>query len=315
MTFLRHLSSLLCCLPVAVGLLVAAPLTGQRTVNLLRTDGDLPVPAVVTSVSSDEAESFEFERNLIFFEAEVDGRPGSFILDTGAPSLVMNNRGQSASGSRFTGLGSGGQVSLTDHRVGHFEMLGRSIDNYWAIGVDLRDMESRTGKRIDGFVGYDLVNGGELRIDYVKQSFRLLPSSRRPAHEGAAPRAVLRFTLVDHLPVIQIKVNGRRYRFAIDTGAGLNLLAKWAEEELPTTADQRTINVLGLDGAPVDCPAVSLAAPDKLSAGGDTLELVTTDLSHLAESGQTELAGILGSPFLSRFVVGIDYRRQKIYLW
>ena len=38
------------------------------------------------------------------------------------------------------------------------------------------------------------------------------------------------------------------------------------------------------------------------------------DLSHLHHDGQ-QLAGILGSAFLSRYTVGIDYRRRKVYLW
>ncbi|WP_116124583.1 pepsin/retropepsin-like aspartic protease family protein [Lewinella sp. IMCC34183] len=305
---------LFCCLLAGLGVLVSGDVTGQRTVNLLRADLPAPGRPVVRAASEVATENFDFDRNLIFFEAMVDGRPGNFILDTGVPTLVMNTRGETSARASFTGMGSGGDVRLTDHRVDHFEMLGRSVDNYWAIGLDLRDMESRTGKQIDGFVGYDLLNDGELRIDYVQETFQLLPSRRRPEHGGRAPVATLRFTLVDHLPVVQLRIDGRRYSFAIDTGAGLNLLADWAADALPTVPGHRTMNVQGLDGRPTDYPVLSLALPDRL-AGEEALQLVRADLSHLQDPGATRLAGILGSSFLSRYTVGIDYRRRKIYLW
>ena len=297
-----------------VALLWGLALPGQRTVNVLRAPVADRGTRVADAPADAAAADFTFERNLIFFEAEVDGRTGHFILDTGAPSLVMNTRGAETTGSSYTGLGSGGQVSLTDQRIGTFAMPGRQLENFWALGIDLRDMEARTERRIDGFVGYDLVNAGELRIDYGRRNFQLLPSARRPQHAGAAPRAVLRFTLVDHLPVVQVKIGGKRYRFAIDTGAGLNLLADWAAEALPTVAGERSVNVQGLDGTPMDYPCVSVDNPAALG-GGERLELVRADLSHLQDPGKVQLAGILGSSFLSRYVVGIDYRRQKVYLW
>ena len=203
---------------------------------------------------------------------------------------------------------------MSDHRVNNFSMSGRTVENYWAIGLDLRSLEHRTGRVIDGMVGYDLINDGELRIDYGQRSFRLLPSTRRPLHAGAAPRAVIRFTLVDHLPVIRVRINGKRYDFAIDTGAGINLLANDLLEELPVSATTDEMNVQGLDGRPVDGALYELRIPE---LGGDEQESVrfaAMDLKHLQESGQ-KLAGILGSAFLSRYTAGIDYRRRKIYLW
>ncbi|THH41635.1 pepsin/retropepsin-like aspartic protease family protein [Neolewinella litorea] len=308
------ITSCFTCLLAVVGLLWAMSLTGQRSVNLLGGVGERSVNAATNPRATAASEAFILDRNLIFFEASVNGTPGSFILDTGVPSLVVNNRGEGDSDSRFTGFGSGGQVSLSDHRVDHFEMLDRSVDNYWAIGLDLRDMEARTGKRIDGFVGYDLLNDGELRIDYDRQTFQLLASERRPKHMGKSPHTELRFALVDHLPIVELKIDGKRYRFAIDTGAGLNLLAEWAAEKLPAERAGSSVNVQGLDGREVDCPALSITLPEYFP-GDEPLQLVTTDLTHLQEPGAPPLAGILGSSFLSRYTVGIDYRRRKIYLW
>ncbi len=315
MLSLHHLRRLTFCL-LAVGcLLGSAGLTGQRSIGFLR-DG-VPVDKRDRTIDDPESpvESFTFSRNLIFFEAVVDGHPGSFILDTGAPTLIVNDRGAGAGARRHTGVGAGGTVQLTDHRVTRFEMGGRAVDNYWAVGLDLRDLERRTNERIDGFVGYDLLNSGELRIDYDRQTFQLLSSSRRPTHAGRAPRAMLKFVLVDHLPVVQVKIDGQKYYFAVDTGAGSNLIDEALAERTRTQATGGMINIQGLDGKPVDCPIVTLSGTNTLPGGSPALEFVSIDLRHLQRAGSLPLDGILGSVFLSRYTVGIDYRRRKLYLW
>jgi hypothetical protein len=267
-------------------------------------------------VEGNFAERFTLDRNLIFFHASRDGRPGSYVLDTGAPSLVLNHRGRGElRPARVTGIGAGGAVELTDHYVDRFEMGGRSVSDFRAVGVDLRTMEIRTDRRIDGFVGFELINGGELRIDYGAQRFELLPSVRHPRHAGKAPRAVLRFSLIDHLPVVRLRINGKRYAFAIDTGAGCNLIDRRLLERGMTIATGDRMNIQGLDGQATDHPLVVLPAPDDLPAVRQELTLVSVDMSDLQTPGTPRLSGILGSAFLRDYTVGIDYRRRRLYLW
>ena len=290
---------------------------GQGAVGFLRAaESGVSTPANRAARSTAARQSFTFERNLIFFDALVNGQPGRFILDTGAPSLIVNDRGQGSATSAYTGLGAGGKVQLSDHRVERFEMGGRRVTNYWAIGLDLRAFERRTQRRVDGFVGYDLLNRGELRIDYGQETFQLLRSVRRPTHRGRAPRAVLKFFLLEHLPVIQLSLNGGDYYFALDTGAGTNLL----DEAVVSTVGARTtaeeMNVQGLDGTPTDCPIVTTPLPTDLPALGATeIKFVAMDVAHLQQPKGAQLAGVLGSAFLSRYTVGIDYRRRRVYLW
>ncbi|WP_420460001.1 retropepsin-like aspartic protease [Neolewinella sp.] len=291
---------------------------GQGTVGFLRTSEGAPgTPTNKSARVAASTQSFTFERNLIFFEALVDGRPGRFILDTGAPSLIMNDRGQGSVAGSYTGLGAGGEVRLSDHRVDRFEMGGRRVENYWAIGLDLSAFEERTDRRIDGFVGYDLLNRGELRIDYGQEIFELRRSVRRPTHGGRAPRAVLKFFLLDHLPVVQLELNGRKWYFALDTGAGANLLDGAVVSSVAARVTANGMNVQGLDGAPADCPVVATPLPSGLpvTAGVGEVEFVAMGVAHLQQPQGVQLAGVLGSAFLSRYTVGIDYRRQRVYLW
>jgi hypothetical protein len=268
------------------------------------------------AVSSNNIQSFDFARNLIFFPALINGRPGNFILDTGAPTLLLNNHGkQSSKGQKVgpTGLAAGGAVDLTNELVESFQMGGEDHGRRWALALDLTPMEARMERSIDGFVGHDLLRGGELRIDYPNRTFQLLKSSRKPREQKKAPTVTYRFEYVDHLPVITLKVGKKKLRFAIDTGAGSNLIDSRHKKIFQPTADK--INVQGLDGADAVHSVVVLPGLSGLDTVPDQLSFVSMDLSHLQTSGETVIDGILGSAFLANYCVGIDYRRRKLYLW
>ena len=266
-----------------------------------------------TSPNGSAEQSFDFTRNLIFFDARVDGKQGKFILDTGAPTLLLNSRGKTVGHPAPTGLAAGGTVSLANQRVESFEMGGRSLGKRWALAMDLRGMESRTGHTIDGFVGHELLRGGEVRINFPGRTFRLLKSSRKPRYEGRAPVTVLKFEYIDHLPVITLRVGKKKLRFAIDTGAGVNILDRKFSDICTVTGER--MNIQGLDGGNDNYDIVRVP---ELSLEGDHLAettFVAMDLSHLQSPGQPQIAGILGSVFLADRVVGIDYVRRKINLW
>lgn len=259
--------------------------------------------------------SFNFSRNLILFNARMNGHPGTYILDTGAPTLLINNRGnQSGTHPAPTGIAAGGSVSLANQRVESFEVSGFNLGKHWALALDLRAMEKRTGETIDGFVGQDLLRGRELRIDYPARKFQLLKSERSPRYNGQLPGTTLKFDYLDHLPVITLRIGKQKLRFAIDTGAGTNILdQRYAALARPTG---EKMNIQGLDGDNIDCDIVALTGFTNLPAAATLpTTFVTMDLSHLQNEGQPEIAGIIGSAYLQNFVVGIDYRRRKLYIW
>ncbi len=267
-----------------------------------------------TNVAADRgaAQSFEFHRNLIFFPARLNGKLGNFILDTGAPTLLINSR-QAGQVGNTTGYGAGGAVQLTHQKVESLEFGGQQLSKQWALALDLRAMEQRTGRRIDGFVGHDLLTRSELRIDYLRQEFSLLKSSRKPLHNGSKPDHVLDLDFSDHLPVVKLEVGKKLLRFILDTGASANLIdQRYATLAAPSP---RKMNIQGLDGNNADYAIVELLDVESLELSAKQRAFVSMDLDHLQSSGEQSIAGILGSAFLDQYVVGIDYRRRKLYLW
>lgn len=284
----------------------------QDAVYLLKALDENSLPREASAERA-ATQSFEFHRNLIFFPALMDGKQGTFILDTGAPTLLVNSRNEPLVPSDATGLGTGGEVRLAHRKVQSLEFGGQHLGKRWALALDLRSMEARTGRSIDGFIGYDLLLRQELRIDYAAREFSLLKSSREPLHAERAPDVVFNLEFVDHLPVLRLKVGNRKLRFILDTGAASNLLDRRYSPLADLTGGQ--INIQGLDGHNADHDLVRLDEISGLELDQEQRSFVSMDLSHLQSSGDPQLAGVLGSSFLERYVVGIDYRRQKLYLW
>ncbi|MEO0733347.1 MAG: hypothetical protein AAFZ52_10970 [Bacteroidota bacterium] len=292
-------------------MLLGAGLFAQGAVSFLKAD------AVNHREASPAAEllaeqAFTFARNLIFFSAQLDGTTGSFILDTGAPRLLVNNRGVATGTRTATGIASSGEVALHNHRVESFQMGGQEHGKRWALALDLRALEKRMERPVDGFVGHELLRGGELRIDYPNRTFQLRKSVRQPQHAGRQPDLMFRFDYSDHLPVITLKVGKHKLRLALDTGAGVNLIdARYAELFLDTG---EKMNLQGLDG---NNGNYSILRPGTTPSTIDRHELtfVALPLDRLQTPGKPRIDGLLGSAFLANYCVGIDYRRRKLYLW
>lgn len=299
-----------CCL-LAVLLLTSFWARSQGAVYVLKA-GEAALSGFATEGES-TVQPFDLHRNLIFFPARIDGRQGNFILDTGAPTLLLNRRTDTNAAAYTTGYGAGGEVSYDHQRVESLEFAGQHHGRTWALALDLSAMETRTGRTIDGFVGYEQLWNRELRIDYADREFQVLKSERRPQHSGAAPDHVLPLEFVDHLPVVTLRVGKRKLRFIIDTGAGTNLIDQ--NYTALTEPTGRMMNVQGLDGNDVNRELVVLTNPRELRLSEAQRTFVDAELSHLQTPGQPPLAGILGSAFLSNYCIGIDYRRAKLYLW
>ncbi|MFK8163603.1 MAG: hypothetical protein AB8H12_14230 [Lewinella sp.] len=286
----------------------------QDAVSVLKATFDAE-RMVGTDYPATAEQSFNFTRNLIFFPARINGRMGNFVLDTGAPALLINNRGEDLQSQPApTGLAAGGSVALTNQMVESFEMGGRNLGKRWALALDLRSMEERTGQTIDGFVGHELLNNKEVRINFPDRRFQLRKSVRQPLYKGQEPRKVLRFDFVDHLPVITVKVGKRKLRFAIDTGAGVNIIDEDNAALCQAVGEQ--MNIQGLDGKSTLNEVVTIPGLRIVDAEEEKeTSFVSMDLAHLQSPSGAPISGIIGSAFLRNYVVSIDYRRRKLYFW
>ena len=282
----------------------------QDAVTMLRAGGIKGATAGRSTTATDH-QSFDFANHLIVFTTEIDDTLGTFVLDTGAPTLLVNHRG-TAGADPLTGVSAGGDLTVTERYVRSFTLLGKTRRKNWALGADLRPFEERLDRPIDGFVGHDLLSGGELRIDYANHSFQLLKSVRRPLHAQRAPDHTFNVSFSDHLPVVTVRVGKKNLRLALDTGASVNVLST-AHRDLTLSLPKAT-EIQGLDGTPILLPQVQLTEVVNLPNLHQS-PFALMSMSHLQSAGSEPIDGILGSCYLANFTIGIDYPRGKLYLW
>ncbi|MEJ7666224.1 MAG: aspartyl protease family protein [Hymenobacter sp.] len=242
---------------------------------------------------------------LILVEAEVDGRRGAFLLDSGAPALVLNQREFPAPAAETALAAGGGQgvngrmAGASYHVTQRFNWQGISFQNQEVPTLDLTSLESRLGGgTLLGIIGYNIFSQYALTLNYRGGLVQL----RRPgAAPVAAPAPLLRvpFTLAGHLPVVALTVAGQTFDVGVDCGAQTNLLDQQYEAALaPQLRQPATSRLSGADAAsrPVtsgQLRAVRLAGPLVFHHQ----QTVFADISHLNQSpNRARLQGLVGYP-------------------
>lgn len=284
-------------------------LTSERSEEALTLD-----PAAPLSIP------FELDWNLIWLEGIVDSKQGFFILDTGAPTLILNNRGDKLGRSRSAtagGRGVGGEVEMRPHRVKSFQLGGVEQGAQPAYQIDLREVESHAGREIHGLIGYEQFNDYELLIDYPARLMELYPNGKNELHTSQRPLQSFKFSRYTHLPLLSLRQGKKRLLFVLDTGAGASLLHQEAAESLdiaPESLSEATY-LVGVDGNRQSAPIVSVPY---LQLGTEDLAdfpLVLTDLSRLSQVEGLAIDGVLGTDFLKTHRISIDYKRQRLHFW
>lgn len=269
------------------------------------------------TVLSDQSFALPFElvRNMIHVQAKLDDTYQRFIFDTGAPCLVLNGVPNATASE---GIGSGGPVQVEYLNETDFAWPVSDRTAPVTIRLDLQHFEDLAGVSIAGLIGYDLFKDREVYINYEQKRLLFLPSGANELHRNQKPRHVIPFELADHLPVIVVKIAGKTYRLALDTGAAASLMRRESVSQLPAEAvtwkDQRELQ--GLDR---NVQVVRTFSIDRVvwpqSAEMADLVFLESDLSAFDHPDMPRFDGILGYDFFRRFRLSIDYPARKIYLW
>jgi hypothetical protein len=180
--FVAH--SFLNCLLVVVLLLCPFWARTQDAVSFLKAEtvsasaGDAPLAA-------GHEQPFNFTRNLIFFNASVDGNPGKYILDTGAPTLLLNNRGLVSGSVKSSGLATGGSVALANQKVESFEMGGRSLGRRWALTC--APWKAGWGNGLTASWVMNFSGAAKLELTFPSENFNCCVPAVLPATRGSLP--------------------------------------------------------------------------------------------------------------------------------
>ncbi len=257
---------------------------------------------------------------LIFFDVRLNGENSRFVLDTGAPALILNSAHFPGEADTSLGTASGvsGPLEMRSITIDSLDWHGLELQNTDVIGVDLAHLETATGSELSGLIGYETVKDFELLIDYPSRQLTLFRPDATNFHKDVRPQAVIPFTLEAHIPVLDVEIGGQPFRLGIDTGAAVNLLDPTSFSQLEATTDYDAKGEDVLHGADKNVNTVQLFnVKTARVAGSDFGAMLTTvsDISHLNQGYGLEVDGLLGYPFLSQRRMSINFKDQNIYLW
>lgn len=264
--------------------------------------------------SASNATNFTFSEGLILVNAVVDGIPGQFILDTGAPGLVLNSTEKTERSVFASSVNSAievGEVKVENFGWGNFEKT-----DFEAYTLDLSHMARENKANPDGLIGYQILENKAVMVDFENESIAMLSRKDLKKHLKTSKNFVsIPFVTEGHLPILKVKINGKTYRFAIDTGAEKNLL----NETLFKKTNPENVKyelMQGLDGG---IRKVAIGEVENLKAKKykiEKMKFLYSDLSGVT-SGEFgyQIDGLLGLPFFQNKTFAIDYRKGQLHIW
>jgi len=257
---------------------------------------------------------FSIIEGMILVEASMNQQKGNYIIDTGAPTLVINEKPTSNKVSAGRGISE--SLVTAEVTVKDFNWSGIHKTNINAFKVDISHLEKVSGKVIQGIIGQDILKEVELLVDYQTQTLQLIPI-QYAKRKSQQPLAIIPFTMQAHLPVIKVKIGKKKLSLALDTASESNILNTKILKKLDN--NQLSNNQEGeIHGLDQKIKKVQVATVKKTSVKDlalDNMPYLFTDLSHLKSESNIYIDGLLGYPFFKQRKMSINYNEQKIYIW
>lgn len=274
--------------------------------------------------------------------AVVNGRPGRFLLDTGAQISVVNRNslkrfGLSAVRTSVRVYGAvGGPGEQIQAALASTVRVGPCAASPFLLGVsDLSTLNhgrrrgsGATAGNFDGIIGADLLQSFDFVIDsgsprlFARNVTSQVAANAHPdlggflRGRGFTEVPMRRMSISDFEIVADI--NRRRAVMLVDTGAAVTLLDRELSRRAGVDARRTNLTVGGAGGGR---QRISLGVIKNLrmsSFRAGTALFALSDLAEvgaqLAESGRPPLDGYLGSDFLRNKSAVIDCARLRLYL-
>jgi len=256
---------------------------------------------------------FTILEGMMVVEARVNQQKGNFIIDTGAPTLVLNEIPTTTSNMAGKGISEG---LMTDEVVvQEFNWSGIQKKNIDAFKVDISHLEAVSGKAIAGIIGYEILKEVELLVDYQARTVQLRPLKKK-GPSLKKPIAIIPFTMQAHLPVIKVKIGKKKLKLALDTASESNILDQkvWAKIDPTLLSNPQVGEIQGVDQQIKTVQVATVQQTNVKNLPFSTMDYLFTDLSHL-KSSNLYIDGLLGYPFFKQGKMSINYQEQKVYIW
>jgi len=288
------------------------------------------IPAIDPIIYSDSSSfviPFTRTGNLILIQAKADTTSGYYVLDTGAPGLVLNltyfrhylTTSNPTESGGVTGLVSNAaQTSVDSLRMGPVRYFHLNADV-----INLGHIENSKGVKIFGLLGMRLFEHFEMIIDYGASVIYLHlitkkdpPTYRNPQFQDTTSFNTIPIEIEEGKIIVFAYLKGKKLKFIIDSGAETNVL----DSRLPNNVFEqvqinRRVTLGGSGSKKVDALYGDLKGLRIGERDIGTLPVLITNLESMCDSYNSCLNGMLGFDFLSLHKIGFNFAKRRMYLW
>lgn len=264
--------------------------------------------------------------NLILVKAKVDSVEGNFILDTGAPGLVLNLtyfRQYHTTTVEDRGGVTGAVSAALQTTVDSFAF---GEETYYKMDADLLSfghIEDRRRIKIIGLIGVSFFKQSELIIDYEKSLIYLRPDGGKKANgyknemlNDTSTYSIVPIDIIENKIIAYTKMAGRKLKFIIDTGAESNVL----DSRLPNKVFENVViskrtKIVGTGNREIEALYGDLKNMQVGNQDIGSLPVLITNLENACISTVCCIDGMLGFDFLSLHKIGFNFVKHEMYIW
>ena len=265
---------------------------------------------------------------LILLKGRVDTTEGNFILDTGAPYLILNStyfRNVERTYSHDeTERGISGEGGLTQKTVIRRFRLGTF--NYSQVEADMINLghiENARGVKILGLLGVSLFKECEMVIDYETNQVHLrhIKKKEKKTYKNSMlnnPDAYSEhlFILRDNRILLQTTVAQKKMQFVVDYAAESNLIdSRLPGSVLDSVVISGRVLLSGTGTKKVDAITGAIFGLKVGKLAIDELPVIITSLENTCFSDDVCINGVLGYDFLSRYRLVFNFVTGKLYVF
>jgi Aspartyl protease len=275
----------------------------------------LAAPAHATDIPA------TFSGGLIFVRVAIGGGPpGTFLLDTGAGTTILDARFAGAAGVKLGDpialVGGGGATGGRRAENVRLTLAGGEVDAMTDPTVaDLGRIDQGMRTHLDGILGDDVLRRFVVTLDYREGTVRLDPPNSVAGAASPPPDAVRMGGLILPFVTAQVRQGGRSADadFQIDTGSNtaIELWAPFARQAFP---DARVTPGAGMGvGGMTQTERGRL---DALTVAGHTIAGPTANFADRTapDDAGPAYGGVIGGPAWRGLVLTLDFPHRRVWL-
>jgi hypothetical protein len=259
---------------------------------------------------------------LIVIEARLMGKTGNFIIDTGAETMILNAVHYSANPRSRTSdrYGVDGSIDESFRRhLENFSIAGLEWTDKNSDVIDLSHIEKSKKMKLLGIIGYNFLKDYELFIDlYLNQITMSKVGKNGKRYDDKVYlekiESRLAFSLKHHSIILETDIDGRSYKFCLDTGAEYNQInSRFVRINPDQFHPVRKLNLSGAGGKSIEVMAGLLKYLDIGDQSFNAMNTMLTNLSNSYEAFGTRVDGVLGYEFFKQRRTIINYQKETLY--